>query len=456
MQDVSKRRKIWAWMMFDWANQPFYTLCLTFIFGPYVASVATEAFMAAGVAEDVADAQAQSIWSLTQTVTGLLIAVSAPILGALADNSGRRTRWIFGFSVIYVVAVWSLWVLHPDGSGMTTALVMFGLAMVGAEFALIFTNAMLPSLGSRDEIGKLSGSGMALGYAGGVLSLFIMLLLFAEGENGKTLIGLNPPFGLDAAAREGTRAVGPFSAIWFVVFMIPFFLWVRDGRSKAVPGGAARALSELWQLIRGILGRRSLAAYLGGSMLYRDALNALYGFGGVYAALVLDWSITMIGIFGIVAAIAAAAATWVGGRADSRWGPKPVIVAMVLVLMLVCVVIVGMSREMIFGIPLAEGSSLPDIVFYVLGALIGAAGGVTQAASRTLMVRHADPNRPTEAFGLYALSGKATAFLAPGLIGAVTIATGSARLGVSPVIFLFLVALIVMRWVDAEGETAAA
>ena len=466
MADISLRKRVWGWMAFDWASQPFYTLGLTFIFGPYFASVATTYFMGNGFEEQAADARAQSLWSLGQTLSGLVIAFVGPVLGAYADSTGRRMPWIVAFSVVYVISVSALWLMVPDGSGLWVALFAFCIGFVVAEFALIFTNAMLPSLGADDEIGKISGGGASLGYVGGVVSLFLMLLFFAENETGRTLIGLSPPFGLDPEQREGTRFVGPFSAIWFVIFMVPFFLWVREDpaqqtrptMAEATSGPDATfgsALHDLWTSIKGILHRPSLAAYLASSMFYRDALNALYGFGGVYAVLVLDWSITMIGVFGIVGAITAAIVTYVSGLFDSRFGPKPVITVCVWVLIAVCTAIVSMSREMIFGLPLDEGSSLPDIVFYVCGAAIGGAGGGLYAASRSMMVRHTNPERPTEAFGLFALSGKATAFLAPALIGLVTFITENPRLGVSPVIFLFLIALILLRWVKAEGDRAA-
>ena len=451
MAGDTARRRIFGWMMFDWANQPFFTLLLTFIFGPYFAGVATQMFMDSGLAEAAADARAQSVWSLGQSVTGLLIAFTAPILGALADSTRRRMPWIVAFSVLYCAGTWSLWWMVPDGSTMWISLFAFGVGMVGAEFTIIFTNAMLPDLGDDSEIGGISGSGYALGYAGGVLALIIMLLLFHQGADGKTLIGLDPIFGLDADMHEGTRAVGPFTTIWYILFMIPFFMWVKETPSDSRTS-MRTALSDLGRSLRAILKRQSLAAYLASSMLYRDALNALYAFGGVYAVLVLDWSITMIGVFGILGAVSAAVFSWVGGRLDRAHGPRPVILCTIWILIVVCSVIVGMSRDFFFGIPLAEGSSLPDIVFYIVGATIGAAGGALQASSRTMMVRHSDPAHPTQAFGFYALSGKATAFLAPALIGLVTIWTESPRLGLSPVIVLFIIALFLLRWVKAEGE----
>ncbi|MBF9034912.1 MFS transporter [Rhodobacterales bacterium HKCCE2091] len=456
MDATEARRRIRGWWMFDWASQPYFTLVLTFVFGPYFASVAADSFMAQGLDELTADARAQSLWSLGQTVTGICIALMAPVLGAFADNAGRRLPWVVLFSGFYVLGAAGLWVLMPDGSGLTLALIAFGIGLIGAEFTTIFTNALLPDLGSVDEIGRISGTGFAVGYAGGVLALFVMLLFFAEGETGRTLIGRAPAFGLDPDAREGTRAVGPFVAAWYALFMIPFFLWVRETPSPARPGRATAALKDLRQTIRNLPRRPSLFAYLASSMFYRDALNALYAFGGTYATLVLNWSITQVGIFGIIGAVTSAVSTWIGGHVDSRIGPKPVIVAMILVLLATSTFIVGMTRESLFGMALAPGSGLPDISFYVCGAIIGGAGGVLQSASRTLMVRHADPARPTEAFGLYALSGKATAFLGPALIGATTAALGSARLGMLPLILLFTIALVLLVWVQPDGRAATA
>jgi UMF1 family MFS transporter len=359
--------------------------------------------------------------------------------------------WIVAFSLFYVAGALALWGLTPDGGFLYGALIAFGIGLIGAEFTTIFTNSLLPDLGPPDSIGKISGTGFAMGYAGGVTSLFIMLLLFVETDGGTTLIGLAPPFGLDPVQMEGTRAVGPFIAIWYVVFMIPFFLWVREVPRPYKAGGIGPALAELGATLRSLPRRISLSAYLGSSMFYRDALNALYGFGGTYAVLVLNWSITQVGIFGIIAAIMAALATWIGGKVDSRIGPKPVIVTMIVILMGVCGFVLGLTREQVWGLSLSEGSSLPDTAFFICGAVIGGAGGVLQAASRTLMCRHADTDKPTEAFGLYALSGKATAFLGPALIGLTTAALGDARLGMVPLIALFALGLVLLIWVHPRG-----
>jgi len=452
MSNISSRKRIWGWWFFDWASQPYHTLLVTFVFGPFFAAVAANYYLGEGLPPEAAKAQAQTMWSIGMTVTGLMIGFGAPFIGALADISGRKRPWLIGFSLMYALGAWGIWYSDPAGSNLWWMLVTFGFGFIGAEFALIFANSQLPSLGDKDDVGAISGSGFAFGYLGGVLALFIMLLLFVEQGSGKTLIGLDPVLGLDAETREGTRAVGPFTALWFILFMVPYFLWVKDDARTGKRGSLGQAISLVIASVKALRYRGSLARYLGSSMLYRDALNGLYGFGGVYASLVLDWEITSIGIFGVISAIAAAAFSWVGGMADKRFGPKPVIVAAILVLTLVCLTVVNMSREALFGIELATGSKLPDAIFFGCGMLIGGFGGILQAASRSLMVRHTNPAKATESFGLYGLSGRATAFLAPGLIGVATTLTGSARLGISPVIFLFILGLIVLYRVKAEGD----
>lgn len=446
------RRRTFGWLMFDWATQPFYTLILTFVFGPYFAATAAQAFLGQGLPAEAAGARAQSLWTLGQTLTGMAIAVSAPFLGALADTDGRRIPWIAGFSVLYLIGTAGLWTLAPDGAALWLALGFFGLAMIGAEYTTIFSNAILPSLGGPERVGRISGTGYAVGYAGGLAALFLMLAFFAETEGGTTLLGRAPALGLDPAAREGTRAVGPLAAIWFAVFMIPFFAFVRDDPALRARTSAAAAWADLKASLAAALRRRSLGAFLLSSMLYRDALVALYGVGGVYAALVLGWEVTQIGAFGVLSVIVAGIATFLGGRLDGAIGPKPVIAACIWALAAATLAILGLTRTAFWGLPLAPGSPVPDALLYAFGAVVGGAGGVLQASSRSMMVRHADPARPTEAFSLYALSGKATAFLAPALISAGTWITQSPRLGIAPVILLFLAGLVLLRWVQPEGD----
>ncbi len=440
-------RARWAWMMFDWASQPYHTLIITFIFAPYFASA---------VAPDAVTGQ--EMWGWAATAGGLAVAILSPLLGAVADAAGPRRPWIALFSLLYVIGSALLWWSAPGAADPGLVLTAFVIGLIGVEFATVFTNAMMPTLAPPEALGRLSGSGWALGYVGGVVSLIIMLLLLAENDAGVTLLGTPPAFGLDPETREGTRAVGPLTAIWYVIFVAPLFLYVPDVRRRASKSGVLRqGMRELRASLADLRRRPSLSWFLGASMIYRDALNGFYVFGGIYAAGVLGWSVVEIGVFGILAAVSGAIGAWLGGRTDSARGPKPVVTVSLVILIFASCLGVSVTRAaVLFVLPVDEASSLPDMLFYIAGGLVGAAGGALQAASRTLLVRQSNEARMTAAFGLYALAGKATAFVAP---LAVSVATGiwdSQQAGIAPVIGLFVLGLLLLIPVRAGGEEARA
>ncbi len=435
-------------MLFDWAAQPFHTLIMTFIFAPYFTStVAPNGVIG------------QSYWGYTVGIAGIFIALMSPILGALADTSGPRKPWIAGFTIIGGISIFSLWFMTPsaDSSTLIWGLIAFAIGLICFEFAAVFNNAMMPDLVPRSELGKLSGSSWALGYIGGLICLIIMLgFMVASPETGKTLLGSNPIFGLDAATHEGDRASGPLSGLWFIIFVIPLFLFTPDQkRRERISGSIKNSLKSLGNSIRSLPKKPSLFAFLTSSMLYRDALNGLYAFGGIYAAGVMQWSIIYIGIFGIIANLTGAVGAWLGGRADSRFGSKFVVTSCIVVLIITSILIVSTDQQHILWTKVASDnnpSNLPDVLFFICGGLIGAAGGSLQASSRTLMVDQAEPGKMTEAFGLYALSGRATSFIAPLAIAFVTAAFSSQRIGITPVIVLFAVSLLLLPKVHSRAN----
>lgn len=429
-------RARWGWMLFDWASQPYHTLIITFVFAPY---------FAASVASDPVSGQA--MWGWAASAAGFAVALSAPFLGSLADATGPRKPWVALFSAFYVTGAAMLWFAVPADPSPVTVLFWFAVGLIGVEFATVFTNAMMPDLADRADIGRLSGSGWALGYAGGVIALAMMLLLLAENaETGLTMLGIPPILGLDAALREGTRAVGPLTAVWYAVFILPLFLWTPDApRRGRMAGALGRGMRALIASIKDLRNRRGLSWFLAASMIYRDALGGFYVFGGIYAAGVLGWSITQIGIFGIIAALLGALGAWVGGRADAAFGPR--VVVQICVIGLGAAALLGVSvspGRILFAVDVGQRSPLPDIIFFVVGGLIGAFGGSLQAASRTLLTRFADAERMTAAFGLYALAGKATAFLAPALIATVTQISGDQQIGIVPVVGLFALGYLLL------------
>ena len=432
-------KKIWGWMFYDWAAQPYNTLLITFIFAPY--------FTSSVVGDPVVG---QSLWGMMTAIVGVTLAVLGPIFGAIADTTGRHKPWLIIFSILYVVGAFGIWWAIPGMYSVTWIMILFGIGMLGMELSQVFVNSMLPQISTNYNLGRISGNGWALGYVGGLLSLFVVLLFLAENKAGETMLGNPPLFNLDVESREGTRSVGPLTAIWYIIFMVPFFLWVPDGKIKIQTGVICKAMKELGATIKRLPKNISFASYLVSSMFYRDALLGIYTFGGIYASGVLGWSIIQIGIFGIISGFAAAIFTYLGGFADKKYGPKLVIILCVLILIIVCTLIVGTSRHQFFNAVLTEGSTLPDNLFLICGVCIGGAGGALQSASRTMLVLQADDNRMTEAFGLYALSGRATSWMAPSLIASVTFFTQNQRMGILPVIILFLIGLFPLIWVKTH------
>lgn len=444
MAQISKRKTIWGWMFFDFASQPFHTLLVTFIFAPYFVS---------SVAENATDGQA--IWGFTTGAAGFLMALTAPILGAIADTTGPKKPWIMAFSILYLIGSFALWYAVPGMDNYTFVLIAFAIGVIGAEYCTTFSNALLPEIADKEEVGQISGTGWALGYVGGLIALVVVLLFVAENNDGVTLLGNAPMAGLDPEMREGTRAVGPITALWFLIFMVPFFLWVPDtARLKRSKGAVSAALKDLVASVKSLPARPNFLNYLLGSMFYRDALiGGVYAFGGIFASNILEWSIIQIGVFGLVALVTGALGSFLGGRADRKFGPKVVIYTSIIALLIVSVVCYFTDRTSVFGVAVDATSKLPDIVFYICGAFIGAAGGALQAASRTMLVHLADPDRMTEAFGLYALTGKATSFITPVSIGLVTTWTGDDHFGIfAPIIVLFLIGVFfLMRVKRTDG-----
>lgn len=436
MTEPASKKGIWAWMLFDWAGQPFHTLVITFIFAPYFAN---------SLFDD--KATGQSTWGFLVAIAGVLVAVTAPFMGAIADRTGPRKPWIFVFGLLNVVGCIGLWWAIPGSESLLWVYLAFIAAFVGAEYIIVFSNSMLPDLVEREDVGRLSGYGWALGYVGGVVILIIYLLFISTAPGSDTtLIGLSPAFGLDSATGEPARASGPISAIWLIVFAIPLFLFTPDTRTdkplKAAMGEEATGLRQSWNMIKG---HSELWMFFLSSLLYRDGLAVLYSFGAIYSAGVLDWGAFELGIFGISAAIAGALGAWFGGWMDGRKGPMPVVVFSISVLLVVSIVVLTITKESVLFVPVAEGSIWPNIAFFLCGAGIGAAGGSMQASSRTLVVDFMRGKLPmTEAFGIYAMAGKSTAFIGPMLVATITALTDSPRAGISLVAVLFLPSLVLL------------
>jgi len=448
--EPTRTRGLIGWVLFDWATQPFYTLVVTFLFAPYFVN---------GFMTD--PAHGQTLWAYTTGGAQLIAALIAPVLGAIADAGLPRKPWIAGFSVLLVVGLSGLWFAIPgDAALVPLVLLCFGLAVLGAELATVFTNAMMPGLVTGKRLGTLSGIGWATGYVGGLISLAVVAgLIVANPDTGKTLLGVQPLVPLDEAAREGDRLVGPFSALWYLVFVLPLFLFTPDRLDNVLQGSAVRSgLSRLVRSIKDLTrDHGQIALFLLARMLYADGLGAVFAFGGIYAASVFGWGATELGLFGILLTTGGTVGAALGGFLDDRAGSKTVIVTALLIFIAGSIGVLSIDPdEVLFFIPVepkAEGSGIfassGEQAYLAFAMLIGLSAGPIQASSRTLLARLCPPEKTTEFFGFFSFSGKITAFAAPLAIGLVTALSDSQRLGIAASLVFLIGGLVLLLWVRA-------
>src|SRR6201990_718314 len=380
-----RRAAVISWIFFDWAAQPYFTLITTFVFAPYFATY---------VAKDPASGQA--LWGFATAAAGLMIALMSPVLGAIADASGRRKPWIAVFGALLVIGSCLMWFGRPgDPSVIPPLLIAYGIATIGVEFATVFNNAMMPTLVPPDRIGRLSGTGWATGYVGGILSLILVLgFLAASPQTGRTLFGFMPLFGLDPVSHQGDRITGPLTAVWFIVFVLPMFLLTPDYPARRPVREALReGLTDLRRTLSELPKHKSMAAFLLANMVYTDGLVSLFAFGGIYAAGTFGWNTIQIGSFGILLAIAGTFGAWLGGKLDDSLGPKRVITGSLLILLSAIVAILLVEKDSIFFVKVAPPvpggpmfSGAAERAYLLLGCLIGMAGGPPPRAARTLAV----------------------------------------------------------------------
>ena len=439
-----------SWALFDWANQPFFTVVTTFIFAPYFANVV--------IGDPV---QGQTVWAFTQSTAGIFIAVLSPFLGAMADAGGRRKPYVFVFQLLLVTGCAALWWAYPGRPDLAQPIAWAVIAAtVGAEMSIVFNNAQLPNIVRPERMGRLSGFGWGLGYVGGLIALFIVLAASQPAMFGLAVTNDRPLFGLDAASHELERLTGPASSLWLIVFVLPMFLFTPDHPKpypvpmlEAAREGGASLLATLRRLRR----YRNALVFLIAFMLYNDGLAAIIAFGGVYASATFGWTTTTLGIFGIILTVFAIPGAFLGGRLDDWLGSKRTVQFATLGVILATIGIVGITADRIlFVLPvdaLAPDRGLfaspQEKAFMAFALLLGFCMGPMQAASRTLIGRLAPPGMSGEFYGLFALSGRATAWMAPFAIGVVTTAMHSNRLGVACVL-VFLVLGFVLLWPARE------
>jgi UMF1 family MFS transporter len=413
----SNHKPVIAFCLYDFANSAFTTIIITFVFATYFAN---------GIAADPNTGGAQ--WSFAMAAAGLMIALLSPIFGAIADQSGRRKPWILVLSIICVFATAMLWYARPGDVAWTLTFVI--IATIGFEMGMLFYNALLPTVATPATMGRISGWAWGVGYAGGLISLAVALFVLVQADPA--------PFGLDKTEVEHVRATALLVAGWFAVFAVPLFLYVKEPQAPGIPAGLAvrQGLKQLATSLRNIRNHKNVFRYLIAAMIYTDGVHTVFALGGVYAGVTFGMQTEEIIMLGISLNVTAGLGAFAFGWVDDRLGSKPTIVISLLALIVTSAVVI----------------SAPDKnTFWIAALVMSTFFGPVQAASRTLMARLSPPSMRGEMFGLFALSGKVTAFAGPAVVGWVTLATGSYRMGMATVLIFLIVGLLLLRGVKEEN-----
>jgi len=435
------RRVVIAWALYDWAAQPFFTVVLTFIFGPYFQNfVAPNATIG------------QAWWGYGAAVAGIAVALSAPFIGAAVDRSARRIFWLVLTMLLMSLGLSVTWIALPGASDL--AVIILGgvvLSTLGAEYGILITNAMMTDMVARENLGKLSGFGWAVGYLGGLVLLCFVLIAFVFPET--------PAFGLDKASHAPDRIVGPLAIVWLWVFSIP--LLILAPRQRRETQGQAAQPASVFALLKRWRDYTNIARFLIARMFYYDGVTAVYVFGGLYAAGTLGWEAQQLGVYGIILIVAGAIGAALGGRLEDVFGPKRAISITLFGIIFAVTGIVSIEVDRIlFVLPVAAHSpgdafaSASAQAMLAFGVVIGLFLGPVQSTSRSLMARISPPAQMNTFFGLYAFTGRATAFVAPLVVAILTELSGNRRIGISAVIALLAVGFLLLRGVAEDADKA--
>ena len=420
-----------SWCLYDWANSAFTTLVVTFVYATYFTQTFTE---------DVD--RGTALWSRGITISSLLIALIAPVLGAMADRSGLRRRFLIASTLVSAGATaWLTFIVPGGGNSVLAALVLFVIANVGFEVGMVFYNSFLPQLSTPRTIGRISGYAWGLGYVGGLVCLVLALLgLIGLGEGA-------PWLPLSTVDGFNIRASNLLVGVWFLLFSLPALVLLRDEltpRAGTSAGSTVASVRGAFQDLRRTLTRirdfKDIVRFLVARLIYNDGLITVFAFGGVYAAGTFGMDTSEVIVFGIALNVAAGLGAFLFGLVDDRVGGRTTVLWSLVGLFVCSLVAVAAPNR---------------TWFWAAALVLGLFMGPNQSASRSLMGRFAPKRYESEFFGFFAFSGKATAFLGPLLLGLLTAGYGQ-RAGIAVVLVFFLVGGVLLLRVDEARGIARA
>ncbi|MDF2993215.1 MAG: hypothetical protein K0S37_3729 [Microbacterium sp.] len=441
---ISPRRPVLAWALWDWGSAAFNAVVTTFVFSTYLASelfVDPSIVAAANGNDDDPEivralAENASLVGVALMIAGIVVALVAPVLGQRSDGTGRRKLWLGVNTGMIVLAMAAMVFVEATPGYLILGATLLAVGNIFFEFASVNYYAMLTQVSTRENIGRVSGFGWGMGYVGGIVLLVLLLVLFIQS------FGNPDAGGLLAVPKDGganIRLAVLASAVWFAVFAIPVLVRVPEipAQRRQVRVGFFRSYVVLWGTLRSLWREsRQVLLFLVASAVFRDGLAGVFTFGAIIAAQVFGFSSTEVLYFAVAANVVAGISTIFAGRLDDRFGPKRVILVS-----LIGLIVLG-------SVILFIGTSVP--AFWVAGLGLGLFVGPVQSASRSFLARVAPEGREGEIFGLYATTGRAVSFLAPGLFALFVGVTGDTRLGILGIVLILAAGLLLMIPVKAK------
>ena len=415
---AKQKYKVFSWLLFDFANTSFSVMMVTFAFPLYFKNV-----ICGG------DPTGDALWGFSVSLSMLLVALVSPVLGAAADYSGKRKRFLLFFTITSIAATA---LLSFSGPGMAVmAAILFILANMGFEGGLVFYDAYLKELASDKSVGRVSGYGFAMGYLGALSILLLVKPLLSKGIVLSNIPNVQMSFFV--------------VAIFFALFATPLFLLLRDEKKERRPAISLAALGqsirEVKFTVRHIMNYPDLARFLLAYFFYNDAILTIIAFSSIYAQNTLGFTTGDLIIFFMLVQTTAIAGSVIFGFITDKIGPKRTIVITLMIwFVVVLAAIVADSKEL----------------FFYTGMLAGMSMGSSQAASRSMMTRLTPREHVTEFFGFYdGTFGKASAVVGPLVFGLVSSQVGSQKAALASLLLFFTVGLVLMTRVRSAGSNAA-
>lgn len=379
LSKAKQNKQIISWSFYDFANQPYTTLIITFIYS---------AFFVNYIAPN--EIEGTFLWANAISITAIIVAFLSPLLGAFADETGYRKSFLVFFTIL--CSLFTALLYFPEKGDLSLAIAFVIISNIAFEMGCVFCNSYLKELSNDKNIGRVSGNAWGLGFLGGLSALFISFALF------------------DVNNPQEVKQICVFVAIWFVLFSLPTFIFLKDSkRTKVTKKDISSSFTSIYTTFKEIRNYKKVVNFLIARLFYNDGLITIFALGGVYAVGSLNFTMNEVLILGIILNVFAALGSFVFGSYEDKIGTRNVINLSLVILII--------STILAF---VAPWTNYPKEVFWIAGVLLGSMIGPNQSCSRSYMSQIIPANKKNEFFGFYALTGKATSFLGPLLFGLIT------------------------------------